>query len=668
MEILKINFSIYDHINILEEIIVDFKKEEYIYKRRDKIFPVYSLFGINYDLDMQKEVSLLKLFEKKDKLLEKEKIMNNIKKEKLIEKFIKNNISEDFSNYIFEIEYEDKGNIKTKIQKGFYNFSTEAKDILMTIVKYNKIYEKEEILNEKNKIYEKSLSKILINSINKEDINIKILKTAYEIYLSSKIEIEKLDNNRYILTLLTKNIKHDFEIKISGGEVYYLKFLNEKSREEDFLAYIFLLNEYEQNLEENIASVNLNKENKNAKSKNILSIIKSFIPFLKSNKKKVNKELLINIISSANLKGENNLNIKEIFKVLNTSVDFNINKDEKINILNFLSIYTISLENKNIVKNTFLKQDPYDLIHTRSIEEVVLKEKQSNKMNIKNNLPLNIESMFFRKFGVKLELKKGNLLKTINKTIDFNVYKIKEEIYKSSKVNKLIHHNTKLPNYNIIILDEDIENNKENKNQYKEVYIIGNIKIKKEDVLIGICNIENIKNVNLLKIYVNKIILNIYKYIEIENINLPDNFRNYVINIIKEVDLNYLEEYIKNLSENDINKLKNINILNENYESEILFNYLKENKSYNEYLWHKRYLEKFEKGNNKIKTKASKSFINNIFNFNSNIDVYKDLEKNIDKKNKYVYDEFNSKNKKLINEKDSSINIEEQIIISKYGR
>lgn len=662
MKLLKINFIICDNINILEEINIDFIKNIYEYKLRKDIFPKYILFGINYDINMQKKVANFDLKKKTYELKEKENILKEIKEEKLVEKFLKNNTNETIYNMKIEIEYDDNGKIKKHTHKYFYNYSIEDKNILDIFIKYNKDNFELDILNEKNKIYQKSISKILINSINKEDINLSILKKAYNIYIESNIEISYIGNFTYLLSLITKEGKFDFEAIIFGGSLVSVKSLNERAKEEHFLAYIFLLNEFEQKLDSNLMKLKNKKENKfkekdkkqNRGKTNILDILKGFLPFLKSSKKMLNKEILLNLISSEECSNDERYKIQDIFNILNEKIDFDIKDFEKINLINFFSIYSLILENNNIIKHILLKQDVYDLINLRILKENELKKDFEN-----------INSNLFRSFKVKIDIKKGSNYKYLGKIIDFNIYKIKEEVFNIKNLRKLIKKNIKTPKYNVIILDEDMENIKEN-----EVTIIGSIKIKEKVFLLGLFNISSLDDLDKLKIYVSKIITNIYKDLKIEDINLPNIFKKHILDIIKKVDLNYLEKYIKKLSKENINKLKYISELKDEDNYKYYKQYLKNKRSFNEYLWHKEYILELDNTNNEKYKDIKKDIkiLDEAIDINLDFNIYKDLENELRKQNENEKQNININLTKDEKDKDDSIKFEEQIIISKYGK
>ena len=687
MEINKIQFTLYDNINILENLVIDFKKGKYIYKYKSKLFPLY-LNGINYALDMQKEVLNLEFEEFESNINNKDEIIKYIEEKKLVQKIEKYNRNEEFSNFTLSILLEDGKEI---IFKSMYEYKDEVKELINIFLKYNEIFNRTEIDNETNKIYIKSISKILIQSLNLKDISIPILKKAYEIYLDSKAEIQYMGNSEYRCSLLAKDKTHFFDINILGGELNSLNFVNDYSKEEDFLAYIFLLNELDRGFLNDKSKEPLkdNKYNEKLKSKSWLDEIKKYIPFIKSqNKERINKEYIYNILSPALLsKGDKNQTIDDVFKGLNDSIDIEIEEKEQKYLLNFLSIYALILENNNIIKNVLIDQKVDDLIaHKLILEEKynnILKDRKKNK-----NIPVNVNSLTFRTFTYDKYINIGD--KKDGKVYDFNIYKIDDEIIKSETVNTLVKKkNLKEHQFPVILIDEDLDkNNKEDKKANKKVTIIGNVKLEDKYVLIGVKNKSSLEDLNTLQLYVYKIVLNMYKHLNLEELNLPDIFIIYILKTISEVNPKYLSKNLKDNKNTDtINELNEIN----NEKAEERFNIFKEflntNKSYAEYIWYNIYM-KFKDNKDEEDTKSKNNIVNikegntsnvnlnNLKHLNIDIDIYKDLVKDIEKINKQRNEEnilnehINSKRKKqeIITKSLDSLNIEEQIKISKYGR
>ena len=669
MDIKKINFTLYDNINILENLVIDFEKGIYTYKYKSELFPLY-LNGINYLLNMQKEVLNMGFKEYESNIKEKEKILKYIKEKKLVQKMEKQNVNEEFSNFTLSILLEDE---KVVVFKSMYEYKEEIKEIINIFLKYNHIFNKSEIDDEANKIYKKSISKILIQSLNLKDISIPTLKKAYEIYLNSKAEITYMGNFEYRCILLEEDKTHIFDIDILGGVLNSLNFVNDYSTEEDFLAYIFLLNELDRgflNEKDNIDPELNNKYKEKLKSKSWLDEIKKYIPFIKTkNDEKINKEYLYNVLSPVILnKEDKKQTIDDVFKGLNDSINIEIDEDEKKYLINFFSIYSLILENSNIIKNISVDQKVDDILTSKLISKNEYNEFLENRKKNKN-IPVNINSLIFRTFTynkyINIGTKKGN------KVYDFNIYKIDDEIIKSKELNTLVKkRNLKEYEFPIILIDEDIKTSKDN-----TAIVIGHIKLDKENILIGIKDKKSLNDLNTLQLYVYKIVLNIYKTLDLKELSLPDIFKIYILKTISEVNPKYLNNVMYEINEEKAEE-----------KFKIFKEFLNTDKTYAEYIWYNTYLkfkdvkeeerEKVKDKNNILNIKEGNISSLDLKGLNIDIDIYKNLVKDIEKINK-KRDEENNLNQNIIdniNIKQEKINnldslkIEEQIKISKYGK
>lgn len=669
MDIKKINFTLYDNINILENLVIDFEKGIYTYKYKSELFPLY-LNGINYLLNMQKEVLNMGFKEYESNIKEKDKILKYIKEKKLVQKMEKQNVNEEFSNFTLSILLEDE---KVVVFKSMYEYKEEIKEIINIFLKYNQIFNKSEIDDEANKIYKKSISKILIQSLNLKDISIPTLKKAYEIYLNSKAEITYMGNFEYRCILLEEDKTHIFDIDILGGVLNSLNFVNDYSTEEDFLAYIFLLNELDRgflNGKDNIDPKLNNKYKEKLKSKSWLDEIKKYIPFIKTkNDEKINKEYLYNVLSPVILnKEDKKQTIDDVFKGLNDSINIEIDEDEKKYLINFFSIYSLILENSNIIKNISVDQKVDDILTSKLISKNEYNEFLENRKKNKN-IPVNINSLIFRTFTynkyINIGTKKGN------KVYDFNIYKIDDEIIKSEELNTLVKkRNLKEYEFPIILIDEDIKSSKEN-----TAIVIGHIKLDKENILIGVKDKKSLNDLNTLQLYVYKIVLNIYKTLDLKELSLPDIFKIYILKTISEVNPKYLNNVMYEINEEKAEE-----------KFKIFKEFLNTDKTYAEYIWYNTYLrfkdikeeekEKVKDKNNILNIKEGNISSLDLKGLNIDIDIYKNLVKDIEKINK-KRDEENNLNQNIIdniNIKQEKINnldslkIEEQIKISKYGK
>ncbi len=669
MDIKKINFTLYDNINILENLVIDFEKGIYTYKYKSELFPLY-LNGINYLLNMQKEVLNMGFKEYESNIKEKDKILKYIKEKKLVQKIEKQNVNEEFSNFTLSILLEDE---KVVVFKSMYEYKEEIKEIINIFLKYNQIFNKSEIDDEANKIYKKSISKILIQSLNLKDISIPTLKKAYEIYLNSKAEITYMGNFEYRCILLEEDKTHIFDIDILGGVLNSLNFVNDYSKEEDFLAYIFLLNELDRgflNGKDNIDPELNNKYKEKLKSKSWLDEIKKYIPFIKTkNDEKINKEYLYNVLSPVILnKEDKKQTIDDVFKGLNDSINIEIDEDEKKYLINFFSIYSLILENSNIIKNISIDQKVDDILTSKLISKNEYNEFLENRKKNKN-IPVNINSLIFRTFTynkyINIGTKKGN------KVYDFNIYKIDDEIIKSEELNTLVKkRNLKEYEFPIILIDEDIKSSKEN-----TAIVIGHIKLDKENILIGIKDQKSLNDLNTLQLYVYKIVLNIYKTLDLKELSLPDIFKIYILKTISEVNPKYLNNVMHEINEEKAEE-----------KFKIFKEFLNTDKTYSEYIWYNTYLrfkdikeeekEKVKDKNNILNIKEGNISSLDLKGLNIDIDIYKNLVKDIEKINK-KRDEENNLNQNIIDninikqEKTNnldSLKIEEQIKISKYGK
>ena len=669
MDIKKINFTLYDNINILENLVIDFEKGIYTYKYKSELFPLY-LNGINYLLNMQKEVLNMGFKEYESNIKEKEKILKYIKEKKLVKKVEKQNVNEEFSNFTLSILLEDE---KVVVFKSMYEYKEEIKEIINIFLKYNHIFNKSEIDDEANKIYKKSISKILIQSLNLKDISIPTLKKAYEIYLNSKAEITYMGNFEYRCILLEEDKTHIFDIDILGGVLNSLNFVNDYSTEEDFLAYIFLLNELDRgflNGKDNVDPELNNKYKEKLKSKSWLDEIKKYIPFIKTkNDEKINKEYLYNVLSPVILnKEDKKQTIDDVFKGLNDSINIEIDEDEKKYLINFFSIYSLILENSNIIKNISVDQKVDDILTSKLISKNEYNEFLENRKKNKN-IPVNINSLIFRTFTynkyINIGTKKGN------KVYDFNIYKIDDEIIKSKELNTLVKkRNLKEYEFPIILIDEDIKSSKEN-----TAIVIGHIKLDKENILIGVKDQKSLNDLNTLQLYVYKIVLNIYKTLDLKELSLPDIFKIYILKTISEVNPKYLNNVMYEINEEKAEE-----------KFKIFKEFLNTDKTYAEYIWYNTYLrfkdikeeerEKVKDKNNILNIKEGNISSLDLKGLNIDIDIYKNLVKDIEKINK-KRDEENNLNQNIIdniNIKQEKINnldslkIEEQIKISKYGK
>ena len=669
MDIKKINFTLYDNINILENLVIDFEKGIYTYKYKSELFPLY-LNGINYLLNMQKEVLNMSFKEYESNIKEKDKILKYIKEKKLVQKIEKQNVNEEFSNFTLSILFEDE---KVVVFKSMYEYKEEIKEIINIFLKYNQIFNKSEIDDEANKIYKKSISKILIQSLNLKDISIPTLKKAYEIYLNSKAEITYMGNFEYRCILLEEDKTHIFDIDILGGVLNSLNFVNDYSTEEDFLAYIFLLNELDRgflNGKDNIDPELNNKYKEKLKSKSWLDEIKKYIPFIKNkNDEKINKEYLYNVLSPVILnKEDKKQTIDDVFKGLNDSINIEIDEDEKKYLINFFSIYSLILENSNIIKNISVDQKVDDILTSKLISKNEYNEFLENRKKNKN-IPVNINSLIFRTFTynkyINIGTKKGN------KVYDFNIYKIDDEIIKSEELNTLVKkRNLKEYEFPIILIDEDIKSSKEN-----TAIVIGHIKLDKENILIGVKDKNSLNDLNTLQLYVYKIILNIYKTLDLKELSLPDIFKIYILKTISEVNPKYLNNVMHEINEEKAEE-----------KFKIFKEFLNTDKTYAEYIWYNTYLrfkdikeeekEKVKDKNNILNIKEGNISSLDLKGLNIDIDIYKNLVKDIEKINKKrneennlnqnIIDNINIKQEKTNNL--DSLKIEEQIKISKYGK
>lgn len=669
MDIKKINFTLYDNINILENLVIDFEKGIYTYKYKSELFPLY-LNGINYLLNMQKEVLNMSFKEYESNIKEKDKILKYIKEKKLVQKMEKQNVNEEFSNFTLSILLEDE---KVVVFKSMYEYKEEIKEIINIFLKYNHIFNKSEIDDEANKIYKKSISKILIQSLNLKDISIPTLKKAYEIYLNSKAEITYMGNFEYRCILLEEDKTHIFDIDILGGVLNSLNFVNDYSTEEDFLAYIFLLNELDRgflNGKDNVDPELNNKYKEKLKSKSWLDEIKKYIPFIKTkNDEKINKEYLYNVLSPVILnKEDKKQTIDDVFKGLNDSINIEIDEDEKKYLINFFSIYSLILENSNIIKNISVDQKVDDILTSKLISKNEYNEFLENRKKNKN-IPVNINSLIFRTFTynkyINIGTKKGN------KVYDFNIYKIDDEIIKSEELNTLVKkRNLKEYEFPIILIDEDIKSSKEN-----TAIVIGHIKLDKENILIGVKDKKSLNDLNTLQLYVYKIVLNIYKTLDLKELSLPDIFKIYILKTISEVNSKYLNNVMYEINEEKAEE-----------KFKIFKEFLNTDKTYAEYIWYNTYLkfkdvkeeerEKVKDKNNILNIKEGNISSLDLKGLNIDIDIYKNLVKDIEKINK-KRDEENNLNQNIIDninikqEKTNnldSLKIEEQIKISKYGK
>lgn len=719
MEIKNINFKIYDDINVLEKINIDFEKGKYIYNVRENIFPGYLESGIKYIPETENKVSKYNLKNIEKEILKKDEILKYINANNILKKLIKVNLQEDFSNYEFNIKYIEKEKEKNICIKSFYEYPEEIKEILKVFLKYNNILDEKTINDAKNSLYRKHISKILLNALDKDNISVPVLKKAYQIYLDSCIEIIQQSKDLYECVLLKKNGKRSFNIFIPYGKLESLTF-NYKLDEADFLAFIFLLNEEERLISRGKNYINIKEEEKeklkeiekekikknkeiekeekvikdsNYKDKfsKVVNQIKNIIPFF-SEGEKLNKEILINTISPILFKDENKkTKIDDIFKVLNDNLDFNIKKDQKLYLVNFLSIFSLELEKHNIIENISIKEDPYNLvldkiINNKKLNELIKNSRGRDKKALKKDyIPKTIESYYFREFELKKHIKIGEKDNNLNKQVDFNIYKIREAIYKNDIVNKKAK---KLPieNLNVICIDDELITGK------NKVHILGSIKLNNLEYLIGVKDLNSLEDLNKLKIYVNKFILSIYKHIKFEESFLTDIFLKYIIDTIKEIDNTYLEDYINSLALLDINKLYNLSIIDtETYNNSFKFfkKELKEGKSYVEFLWDK---EEYIKSNNSSEDGNFKNKILNKDDENKKDKVLKSLSKDIQSLNIDLKDininlenidilndsnrigninnslNINKDNNKTINDikNNNSINLEKRIILSKF--
>lgn len=649
MKLIKIKFKLYDDINILESLDIDFSNGKYVYKVKENIFPTYFKSGIIYNIDSQKRVLKHKYITKEKKLNKKEDILNEIINKKLIKKLEKKAKVESFSNYSVEIIYKENNKDKKEKKiniKGFYEYVDEIKKLFNIFLKYNDILEKKEKAVFKNYIYKKYISNILLNSIDKEKISVPLLKKAYNIYLNSKIKLNKKNEYIYECTLYTKERLYNFKVNILGGKVVNIYFDNEDFKEEYFLAYIFILNDKE-----------LNKDKK--------------------------------------------ISLDNILNTLNIYNDFNINKDEQKYIVNFLNIFSLELEKENILKNISISSDPNNLMFNKMISL----KRFNELLNNKKEKIFDIRSIFFRKFNLKLNSKIGDKDSTLNKVIDFNTYTLDKEIYREDILKDKSRVSKNLKKYKVICIDDDInirENKKDSNKKSKEkssALIIGSLNLNKEDYLLAVRDIKILNDLNKLKIYVSKIVVNIYKYINLAHSNMPQIFIKYIAGIIKEIDPKYLEKYIKLELTSNLNNLNNLDKLDINrYNNEFLIfkNCIKENKSFIEYIWEKieyltiymyitddRYssIKKAEKGDIKFSQNTfnilDSTNLENIYSKINNLDIniddifenfendIKDINKKHLKSSSVNVVEFFDEDTKINIDKKNNLNIVEKVILSK---
>ena len=274
--------------------------------------------------------------------------------------------------------------------------------------------------------------------------------------------------------------------------------------------------------------------------------------------------------------------------------DNDYNKYKKNNIKKMNTLKDFSYINKN--DNTFYKNN--------KINQIEINKKDNNIENIINDSLLD-----------KINI---NDLMTYNSLKTFNTFKSKNETLENLSKKNILSYNIEP---NIIENNKRIKhitfkknNNKMESNNRERIYktLNNNSNIKNNDSFINMYKRD--LNINKNNLYEDKIFYNKNKIMKLNNRNRRNNsegidgknFSKYMLDLLESKQINYNNDYLRNIEHNNTYNIYNIN------NNSIDFSSIKKNKSYNNRILYNSY-----KGNNIYNLSGLKK-INNLYEIKNN--------------------------------------------------